>query len=68
MASKNCSKCKTLFECTCETPGCWCEGVFIDQDTLNEIKRVYENCLCPACLKEYATKQASFPEKQTTAV
>lgn len=57
MASKNCSKCNTPFVCDCENPGCWCENLFIDLDTLDKLKKQYDNCLCPACLSKYAIKQ-----------
>ncbi len=53
MASKNCSRCNDLFECSCETAGCWCESLYIDLDTLNELKEDYDNCLCPSCLEKY---------------
>lgn len=57
MANKNCSKCNNLFVCDCETRGCWCEDLFIDLETLNELKKQFDNCLCPTCLKEYSIKQ-----------
>lgn len=53
MALKKCSKCSVTFECCNEQPGCWCEKLFLDMDTLNDLKAKYDNCLCPACLKEY---------------
>lgn len=57
MAIKNCSKCSSLFECSCETYGCWCENMFVDIKTLAEIKNQFDNCLCPACLNKYTIKQ-----------
>ncbi len=57
MASKICSKCATLFGCSSETSGYWCENVFIDLETLNEIKKQFDNCLCPTCLNKYEIKQ-----------
>lgn len=57
MATKNCSKCNRLFACDCETTGCWCEDLYIDLDTLNKLKKQFDNCLCPTCLKEYSIQQ-----------
>ena len=57
MADKICSKCNVLFKCESDTFGCWCENLFIELNTLNEIKKQYENCLCPTCLKKYAIKE-----------
>ncbi len=57
MANKICSKCTELFDCTSESSGCWCSTIFIDLETLNEIKKQYDNCLCPTCLNKYEIKQ-----------
>ncbi|MGZ4033356.1 MAG: cysteine-rich CWC family protein [Bacteroidia bacterium] len=54
MSIKKCSRCSTDFECCNEKPGCWCENLFIDIETLNKLKKEYDNCLCSSCLKEYA--------------
>jgi hypothetical protein len=54
MSIKICSKCKTSFECCNEKMGCWCEDLSIDIKTLNELKKTYDNCLCPKCLTEYS--------------
>lgn len=56
MSIKVCSKCNQSFECQNETNGCWCEGLFLSIDTLNELKQQYDNCLCPTCLKEFADR------------
>jgi len=57
MALKKCSKCGKEFTCGNEKPGCWCEGLFLDIETLNELKEKYDNCLCPTCLEAYSNKQ-----------
>jgi hypothetical protein len=54
MSTKKCSKCETAFECSSEKDGCWCEEVYIDLSALEAIKELYDNCLCPPCLKEYS--------------
>jgi len=54
MARKQCSKCKTAFECNAEGSGCWCEGLIISQENLQVLKDDFDNCLCPDCLAQYA--------------
>ncbi len=54
MSLKICSKCKTNFNCCNKTMGCWCEDLTIAIKTLNELKKIYDNCLCPKCLREYS--------------
>ncbi len=56
MSSKKCSKCNSVFECGHEKPGCWCENLFLDLNTLKELKDNYDNCLCPACLKSFSER------------
>jgi hypothetical protein len=59
MATKSCSKCKTNFECSNEKEGCWCENLTIDIETLNRLRKQYDNCLCSTCLKEYSRNTAT---------
>lgn len=54
MSTKACSKCKTSFDCCSDKMGCWCEALTIDIKTLEELKKTFENCLCPSCLAEYS--------------
>jgi hypothetical protein len=49
--------CNTDFECCNEKPGCWCESLTIDIETLNNLKKNYNNCLCPVCLATYTTNE-----------
>ncbi|ANE49161.1 cysteine-rich CWC family protein [Flavisolibacter tropicus] len=53
MKAKKCSKCQTIFTCSNPQPGCWCEGVRLTPETLEQLKASYEDCLCPACLKSF---------------
>ncbi len=57
MSIKRCSKCEAAFECCSDRPGCWCEQVFVDANTLQELKKNYNNCLCSRCLREYTPGQ-----------
>ena len=51
---KRCSKCGLGFDCG-GLFGCWCRDVKLDQATLATLKQLYVDCLCPACLKQFAT-------------
>ncbi|MBL7889732.1 MAG: cysteine-rich CWC family protein [Bacteroidetes bacterium] len=57
MTTKKCSKCGQDFQCSNEKMGCWCEDLYLDIQTLNELKKEYDNCLCPTCLKEYSERK-----------
>jgi hypothetical protein len=57
MSLKKCSKCEADFECCNEKEGCWCEDVFLDLETLVQLKKTFDNCLCSNCLKEYSPKE-----------
>jgi len=58
---KHCSKCQATFGCKNEGPGCWCESLQVPLETLGQLRVQYENCLCPACLREYATGAVESP-------
>lgn len=51
---KTCPRCGKDFECL-HAPGCWCFDYKISPENLEKLKRDYDNCLCPECLKEYTT-------------
>lgn len=54
---KLCSRCNKPFGCKSEMPGCWCEQVELNSDTLHHLKMNYDNCLCPACLENFKAGQ-----------
>ena len=56
MAEKNCSRCKVQFDCCNETRGCWCENYSLKEETLKQLKKDFDNCLCESCLKEFSIK------------
>lgn len=58
MATKHCSKCYAAFECKAEGSGCWCEGLTISEENLKTLQGDFDNCLCPACLIQYAEPEA----------
>ena len=54
---KRCPKCGTSFECG-GLFGCWCRDVKLDKAALASLKERYDDCLCPACLKQLAALDA----------
>lgn len=50
--NKECPKCGTGFKCMGED--CWCEQYQILPKNLYYIRKTWNNCLCPECLKEFA--------------
>ena len=49
---KQCPKCGNDFHCYSEDD-CWCENLPIHRKEFLEIKKLYDDCLCPDCLSEY---------------
>jgi hypothetical protein len=50
---KACDKCGRLFRCGVEEgdpQSCWC----FSMDPVSFIEPIYQDCLCPVCLKSYA--------------
>lgn len=54
--AKLCALCGRQFDCRRGEPGCWCESVELSHEMLAEIRRLAEDCLCPACLAGYADR------------
>jgi len=48
-----CPRCGKAFHCS-KSGKCWCYEVYLPLDKLEEIENLYDSCLCPACLNEYA--------------
>ncbi|MFN4121862.1 MAG: cysteine-rich CWC family protein [Flavobacteriales bacterium] len=53
---KVCPCCKKEFYCTVEE-NCWCEKIFITRENLMKIRRLYWDCLCEKCLKQYGVSE-----------
>src|ERR687888_1221505 len=58
-AVKHCPQCGEPFGCGHGQPGCWCEQVLLSAETLTRLRRVADDCLCPACLSGYAEQEAA---------
>jgi len=48
-----CPRCGKEFHCS-KSAKCWCYELDIPPETMENLQREYENCLCPECLKPYA--------------
>jgi iron complex transport system permease protein len=55
--TKTCPLCGTQFECAQGRPGCWCETVVLQRETLVEIRAAASGCICPACLSGFAERE-----------
>jgi len=51
---KRCALCGRAFGCRQGEPGCWCESVELDRETLAQIRGLADDCLCPSCLSAFA--------------
>src|SRR5215468_4847255 len=46
---KLCSKCSLPFECSANTPDCWCQGVAAWEGVRQMVRQKYPDCLCKTC-------------------
>ncbi|PKD21656.1 hypothetical protein APR41_01330 [Salegentibacter salinarum] len=54
---KYCPRCKTAFECKVGSIQlCQCADIKLDNEELEYIRDLYENCLCASCMKELKTE------------
>jgi hypothetical protein len=51
-----CPRCGKSFRCS-KSGKCWCYEVFLPLDKIEEIENLYDSCLCPTCLSEYAKQK-----------
>jgi hypothetical protein len=50
---KSCPKCGLTFKCIIKE-ACWCEKIYVSRENLAKIRRLYLDCLCEKCLKEFS--------------
>ncbi|TGK62043.1 hypothetical protein EHQ27_13620 [Leptospira wolffii] len=55
MTSKVCPGCSNIFDCRAGESSCWCFSVTLDSNALQNIREIYEDCLCKECLSKYET-------------
>lgn len=48
-----CPRCGKEFRCS-KSGKCWCYEIWLPLDKLEEIEDLYDSCLCPGCLNEFA--------------
>ncbi|KAA6182190.1 cysteine-rich CWC family protein [Thiohalocapsa marina] len=56
--TKRCPRCGAAFECKVDDlRNCDCVAVKVSLPVLKHLQHEYEDCLCPACLRELAQEQ-----------
>lgn len=53
-----CERCGGPFTCGAQSAGCWCAEVKLSDEVLAGLREQYKGCLCRACLKEIARRDA----------
>jgi len=55
--SQGCEACGETFACEISLgTGCWCGEIKLSDETRQELRAKYKNCLCCACLEKAAAK------------
>jgi len=52
--SNKCPKCGASFYCSTSSK-CWCYEYDVPTEQMEKIEEEFQDCLCPKCLKAYAT-------------
>jgi len=50
--SKACEACGTTFFCGALAGECWCMKMPLGPETLETLRKTYNDCLCEPCLKK----------------
>jgi hypothetical protein len=61
---ETCPRCGKKFHCS-KSGKCWCFEVALPLDKLEEMEELYDRCLCPSCLREYASPPGPVEGKFT---
>ncbi len=57
--TKTCEACGASFACEISLgTGCWCGELKLSEDTRQELRAKYSNCLCRACLEKAEAKDS----------
>lgn len=51
-----CEQCGSEFTCGASLHGCWCMKVELTDETREELKSKFNDCLCPNCLEKLSGK------------
>ncbi len=58
--SQACEACGETFACEISLgKGCWCGEIKLSDETRQELRAKYKNCLCRACLEKAAARNAT---------
>jgi hypothetical protein len=57
--AKVCESCGNTFGCGAKLDGCWCAELTLPESAVQEIKEKFEKCLCPECLRIFASADSS---------
>ena len=57
-----CESCGNEFSCGASLKGCWCSEINLSDEARAELRGLYRDCLCPACLEKIAPEKANSPE------
>jgi hypothetical protein len=49
---KTCESCGEEFSCGAKSGKCWCFEVDLNSETLENLRKNFENCLCEKCLEK----------------
>ena len=55
---ETCEACQNSFTCG-PFWNCWCAKEKLPRETLGKLKQTYRRCLCPECLRNARTPEAS---------
>lgn len=58
-----CEACGNEFSCSAASGSCWCFDVEVAPKDLLAVEKIYDNCLCRACLSKISSE---FTDKDFT--
>jgi hypothetical protein len=65
--SQVCEVCGETFACEISLgKGCWCGEIKLSDETRQELRAKYKNCLCRACLENAAAPNSTSEAKANT--
>jgi hypothetical protein len=54
-----CESCGSEFSCGASLRGCWCSEIDLSDETRTELRGLYRDCLCRACLEKLSAKEGT---------
>ncbi|HEV7375146.1 MAG TPA: cysteine-rich CWC family protein [Pyrinomonadaceae bacterium] len=59
-----CEACGEVFTCGATLQACWCAEINLSETTRAELRSRYQDCLCRACLENFAKGEKNNGEKE----